>query len=168
MDWQQRHCRVHQIFNALTVNRADGKYFVETELGKFIGAGLGAMRVHFVDGNQNRFSAAAQFFRDFEVERHNAFLHVDDENDDVCGFNGQIHLFHRRLDDDIIGFFTAQQADATGVHQRKGSSVPFRFGNDSVARHARLIVDNGDAPSNNAIEQRGLADIGATDNGNQV
>jgi hypothetical protein len=29
-------------------------------------------------------------------------------------------------------------------------------------------VDNGDAPSNNAIEQRGLADIGATDNGNQV
>jgi hypothetical protein len=28
-----------------------------------------------------------------------------------------------------------------------------------------LIVDDGDAPSDNAVEQSGLADIGATDDG---
>jgi hypothetical protein len=162
-----RRRRVHQIFNAFAVNRADGENFLEAELGKFIHAGLfGAMRVHLVDRNQNGLAAAqAQFLRDFAVQRHNAFLHIDDEDDDVRGFDGQIHLLHRGLDDDVAGFFAAQQADAAGVHEREGASVPFGLGADAVARDARLVMHDGDAPSDDAVEQRGLADIGAADDG---
>jgi hypothetical protein len=41
--------------------------------------------------------------------------------------------------------------------------VPFGFSGDAVARDAGLIVNNGDAPFDNPVEQRGLADIGPTD-----
>ena len=50
----------------------------------------------------------------------------------------------------------------------KACSVPFGLDADAVARDAGLVMDNGDAPSDDAVEQRGLADIGAADNGNQI
>ena len=58
--------------------------------------------------------------RHFAVERHDAFLHVDDEDDGVRGFDGDFDLFERGLDDDVVGFFAAQQTDAAGVHEREG------------------------------------------------
>ena len=72
------------------------------------------LRVHLVDGDQNRFAAAAQAAGDFAVQRHDAFLHIDDQHDDVRRFDGQFHLFQRGLDDDIVGFF----ARATGRCRR--------------------------------------------------
>ena len=62
-------------------------------------------------------------------------------------------------------FSRAQQADAAGVHEREGAPVPLGLGADAVARDAGLVVDDGDAPSDDAVEQRGLADVGAADDG---
>ena len=75
------------------------------------------------------------------------------------------HLFERGLDDDVVGFFAAQQADAAGVNERERPPVPFGLGGDAVAGDAGLIVDNCDALADDAIEQRGLADIGPSDDG---
>ena len=147
------------------MNRADGKNFLETEPGKFVRAFFDASRVHFVDRDQNWLSAALQFLRDFAVERHDSFLHVDDENDGVRGFNRDFDLFERGLDDNVVGFFAAEQADAAGVHERERFSVPLGLGGDAVARDAGLVVDNRDAFSDDAIEQRGFADIWPSDDG---
>jgi hypothetical protein len=43
--------------------------------------------------------------------------------------------------------------------------VPFGLGADAIARDARLVMDDGDAPPHNAIEQCGLAYVGAADDG---
>jgi len=61
-------------------------------------------------------------------------------------FDGQIHLFHRRLDDDVARLFAPQQADAAGVHEREGAPMPLGLGGDAVTRDTRLVVDDGDAP----------------------
>ena len=128
--------------------------------------GLGPVGVHLVDGDQDRFAAVAQARGGFAVQRHDAFLDVHHQDDDVGRLDGEFHLFERRLDDDIIRLFAAQQADAAGIHQREGLPVPFHLGADAVARDARLIVHDGDAPAGDAVEQGGLADIGPADNGN--
>ena len=104
-----------------------GKIFSKPEPGKFVG-------VLFERGCVSTLLAATRTglplrrrrSRDFAVERHDAFLHVDDEDDDVRGFDGQFHLFERGLDDDVVGFFAAQQADAAGVHEREGVSAAIR------------------------------------------
>ena len=105
------------------------------------------------------------FCRDFAVKRHDAFLHVDDENDGARGFDGDFDLFERGFDNHVIGFFAAQQADAAGVHERERFSVPLGLGADAVARDAGLVVDNRNAFFDDAVEQRGFADIRAADDG---
>ena len=106
--------------------------------------------------------------RDFTIQRHDSFLHVDDENDSARGFNGDFHLFERGFDDDIFGFFAAQQADAAGVHERERFSVPLGLDADAVARDAGLVVDNRNAFFDDAVEQRGLADIWPADDGDEI
>ena len=96
------------------------------------------------------------------------FLQIDDKDNDGGRFDGQFDLLEGGLDDDIAGFFAAQQAQAPGVHQGEGASVPFGFDADAVARHARLIVDDGDALAGDAIEQGRLAHIGPSDNGDET
>ncbi len=107
----------------------------------------------------------AQSCSRFAVERNDALAHIDDQNDYVGGFDGEPDLAERRLRDDILRFFTPQQTYTAGVHQGERATVPFPLGADAVARHAGLIVHNGDAPAHNAVEQRRLADIWATDDG---
>ena len=50
----------------------------------------------------------------------------------------------------------------------KALSAPFGLGGDAVAGDAGLVVDDGDAPAGDAIEQGGLADIGSADDGNKA
>ena len=106
--------------------------------------------------------------RDFAVERHDAFLHVDDEDDGARGFDGDFHLFERGLDDDVVGFFAAQQADAAGVHEREGFSAPLGLGGDAVARDAGLVMHDRNPLADDAVEQRGFADIGPADDGDEI
>ncbi len=87
---------------------------------------------------------------------------------DAGGFNGQFDLVHGGFDDHVVGFFTAQQADAAGVHQRERAPVPFRLGGDAVARDTRLVMHNRNPFADDAVEQRGLADIRPSDDGNQI
>ena len=148
------------------MNGADGKHLFKTELGKFVHAFFRTARVHLVDRDQDGLAAAPQFFRHFPIQRHNAVLHVDDQNDDVGRLEGQVHLLHRRLDDDVIRLFAAQQTDAAGVHQRERTAMPFGLGADAIARHSRLIMNDGNAPADNAVEQSGFADIRPADDGN--
>jgi hypothetical protein len=114
---------------------------------------LGFIGIDFINGDEHRFAAAAEAFGDFTVERDDAFLDVDDEDDDVGGLDGEGDLFDGGLDDDVAGFFAAKQPDSAGVNESERASAPFGFGADAIAGDARLIVDDGDAASDDAIEQ---------------
>ena len=167
LDSEKRYRCFHQRFDTLAVDRAHGKDLVETQFGEFGCGGFGPVRVHLVDGDQHRFAAVAQARGCFAVQRHDALLDVHHKDDDVSCFDRELHLFERRLYDDIIRLFPAEQADAASIYEREGLPAPFHLGADAVARDARLIVHDSDAPTGDAIEQGGLADIGPADNGNQ-
>ena len=86
----------------------------------------------------------------------------------MCGLDGEFHLGQGGLDDDIPGLLAAQQSDAPGIDEGEGPPGPFGLGGNAVARDPGLIMDNSDAPADDAVEQGRLADIGSADDGNQA
>ena len=54
---------------------------------------------------------------------------------------------------------------AGGVDQAQFQAVEHRLGDAAVAGHARRVMDNGDAPPDQAVEETGFADIGPADDG---
>ena len=143
---------VHQDGGASVVQGADGKNVFETQRGKFHGVVGGGLVVGFVNGEQRGFAALAQMLGHFLVQRHNAFLHIDDKNNRIRRLNGQIHLFHRGRGDDVLRFLARNKADSAGIHERKRPSCPFGLGCDAVARHPCLIVHNGNAAAGNPVK----------------
>ena len=89
--------RLHQGIDALAVNGADGKNFSKPQLGEFRRGGFGAVRVGLVDRHKNRLAGSRRRCATSLVQRHDAFLHIDDQDDDVGGFDGQLHLVERGL-----------------------------------------------------------------------
>ena len=55
-----------------------------------------------------RIKAAAMKLKNSCVQCHDAFLHVYDQNDDLGGFDRQLHLSQRGVDNDIERLFSAQ------------------------------------------------------------
>ena len=70
-----------------------GKILSKPSSANSVAPGFGPVGVHLVHGDQDRFAAAAQARGRFPVQRHDAFLHIDHENDDVGGLDGEFHLF---------------------------------------------------------------------------
>src|SRR6266481_5690240 len=54
--------------------------------------------------------------------------------------------------------------DAASVDNLKGVAAPLRLAIDAISRDARLVGHDGAARAGQAIEKRGLADIGAAHN----
>ena len=52
-----------------------------------------------------------------------------------------------------------------GVDQPKGAAVPVGEAEVTVARGAGLVTDDGRLPADDAIEERGFADVGAANDG---
>jgi hypothetical protein len=90
-------------------------------------------------------------------------LRVDDEHDHVRlvdrGFS---------LSPDAGLDLAGTIVETAGVDQRELTPAPFDGGVDTVARSSRLLLDDRHALSDEAIEQRRLADIGASDNGDEA
>jgi hypothetical protein len=106
-----------------------------------------------------------QALRDLAVQRDDPFPHIDDQDDDRGGVNGQLHLLDGRLRDEGLRLFPPRQSDAAGIHEGKDAPMPFGLGGDAVARDPGFVVDNGDALSDDAIKQRGFTDVGPSHNG---
>src|SRR5260221_1913348 len=150
------------------MNSADGENLLEAEGGKLQRVVFGTAGVDLVDCDQDRLAAVAQARCGFTIKRYNAFLHVHHEDDDVSSFNCQFDLFEGGARNDVIRLLSAQQPDAPGIDQGKRASIPFGFGANSIPGYAGLVMNNGNAAAHHAIEQRGLTDVRATNNGNQT
>ena len=166
LHWQEPDGSFDQRLDAQAMNGAYRKNLAETERGEFRRLGFNAWSIDFIDGDQDGLAAAAQTLGGLAIERHDTFLHTDDQNDDLGRFDGEFHLFEGRLDDHVIRFFTAQQSNPTGVHQCERAAAPFGLGADPVAGDAGLVVNDGDAASDNPVKQRRLSDVWPANNGN--
>ena len=62
--------------------------------------------------------------------------------------------------------FPALEADAAGVEQ--GVVAVRHFGGDDVARHAGLVMHDGDALPRQPVEEAAFADIGPADDGDSA
>jgi len=158
---------MHQRFDAFAVNGADGENFFEAEFGKFGRAGFGPIGIHFVDRDKNGFAAATKSDGGFTVEWDNAFLNVDDEDNDVGGFDGEFDLFQSGTGNDVVRFLTPKEADAASIDKGKSATVPFRLRGDPIAGYTRAVVNDGNATADNPIEECGFSDVRATDDSDE-
>src|SRR5581483_11204128 len=98
---------------------------------------------------------------EIHVGRGQFGANVDHENNRLRFVQGDLSLAIdlRRNERDVIG------NDAAGVDDAEVASAPLGFAVEAVAGDAGLIADDGAAASNDAVEERGLADVGASDDG---
>ena len=120
--------------------------------------GLLKGRVHLVSGQDDRLVLGAQHFHDALVRGRDADGRVQDEDDSVSEVDGDLGL---------LGDGAIQSLDvdlpAARVDEREVATRPFCGVRDAVAGHARRVLHDGLAASKNAVDQRGLANVGATD-----
>jgi len=147
------------------MNGADWECFVEAKLCKLHRLDLNPMGIDLVHCDQHWFATVTEARGGFAVERHDPFLDVDDEDDDIGGFNRDLDLFESGADDDVVGLFAPEQANATSVYEREGPAMPFGLGGNAIAGDAGLVVNDGDAPSDDAVEERRFPDVRPAHNG---
>src|SRR6202041_810504 len=150
---------VEQHINAETVFGGDGENFV-TQFVKLRSEFDGLLRrVHFINGNDGRLAGAAHKLHDFLIERRRAGAAVNNDYDAAGVINGDAGLAQNFAGDS--GFILGN--DSAGVHDFKGAAFPGAGAVDAVASNARLVGHDRAARRGEAIEQRGLAHIGAAD-----
>ena len=153
--------RVQQIVDAAAVLGGDGEHLRDAEAVEVVDQRRLFFAVDFVDGEEQRPVGFAQQAREFEVGAGEFGASVDDHDDGggfVEGDAGLAKDFRR----DQIFFFGE---DAAGVDDAQLAAFPFGIAVEAVAGDAGFVADNGAARAHDAVEERGLADIGAADDG---
>ena len=117
--------------------------------------------VDFVDGEKERAVGFAQQANEFEVGTGEFGASVDD-HDDGGGFVERDAGLAINLGGDEIFFFGK---DAAGVDDAQVAAFPLRVAVEAVAGDAGLVADDGAARAHDAVEERGLAYVGAAHDG---
>ena len=146
----------------------DGKRLVEPQLGEFGIGSRPAVVIHLVDREKDFLAAGAQFAGNFLVQRHDAFGHIDDHDDGRGHFDGDFGLMPGRVRHQVTAFLVVHERDAARVDNLERFIAPARRGRDAVTGHAGLFMHNGDAPSDDSVEERALPDVGTSDDGENV
>ena len=122
--------------------------------------------IDLVDGDEDGPAGLPQPRRDFAIQRHDAILDIDDEDDRFRRLDRDGDLIDGGAGDDVVRLFAVLEANSAGVHERVGLAQPLRFHADAISGHSRLVMDDGDALSDDAVEQGRFPNIGPTDDGN--
>src|SRR5579862_2386429 len=120
-------------------------------------------RVSFVDREEQRTSRLAQQSNQLKVGpgERGAAIH---DHDDGGGFiERDARLTKNFRWDEILVF----RNDAAGVDDAEIAPAPLGVAIEAVASDAGLVANDGATRTHNAVEQRGLAHVGATDDGEQ-
>ena len=118
--------------------------------------------IDLIDGKDNRFVGFIKHFGNETVVAGKSHLPVYDENDDIRFVDGELGLSPDFGLEGCIGDF-----HTTGIDEGKPPGKPFRGAIKTVAGHAREILDDGNALPDNAVEARGLSNVGGTDESNK-
>ena len=150
---------VEEVAGAAAGDAGDGEGVTQAEgveLGEAVH--LGAV-VDLVGGEDHGLGALAQHVGHVFVHGGEAFAGVDKEEDDVGLVDGEGHLL-AYLDLELV---VATHDVAAGVDDGEVFAVPVGVAVLAVAGDAGDGVDDGVAAFGEAVEEGGLADVGASD-----
>ena len=118
--------------------------------------------VDLVDRDEHGLVHAAQQAGDRPVDRREALAPVHQEDERVGLLDRAARLLADQAQHPVLG----GRHQPAGVDQLEPPAPVLAFGVMPVARHAWKVLDDGLPPAQDAIEQRGLADVRAPDDGN--
>lgn len=104
----------------------------------------------------------AEFLAERGIDGGDAIVGIDDKQNDIRRGNGDIDLKRDLFGEAII----ERGADAAGIDNFAGKFRDLRWRGEAVTSDARLVVDNGDFPSDKTIEQSRFPHIRATNDSN--
>ena len=155
--------RVEKLVDASSVLGRDGLWIAETEAKELEGELRLLRPVDLVDHADDRLAALGKQPRNLHIGRRHARAAVDDEHDDTSLCNGaQALLAHAALK---LRF--AFDLEAAGVDHGELPPGPFRVREQPVAGHPGLVVHERLAASDDAVEERRLADVRPADDGDR-
>ena len=148
----------------MAVDGGDGDGVAQTEIVELVEIGVHrAGGVHLVHRQHDGLAAALEHAGHLLVRGGEAGLDVRDEDDDIGVVDGDLGLLPHEGEDLVVGV----GLDTAGVHQTELPAGPLALAVDTVAGDAGGILHNGQALSDELIEQHGLAHVGAAHNGDQ-
>ncbi len=157
---QRGEDRVEHVAGAAAVQRRDRVGLPQPEVPQPEGLGLGALVVDLVGGQHDRLAGLAQ--------------HLDDGLVVVGDPDGGVHHEEHRVGDlhrdlglgpDAQGEALRVGVPAAGVDDGEGAAVPVGVVGHPVAGHAGDVLDDGLAPTDDPVDQGGLAHVGSADHG---
>ena len=135
----------------------------ETVAREFVERGLHVDAVDLVHDQQHRAIALAQPGEDGVVERGRAFAAIHDEQHQVGFLSGGARLLRGGTGEAFL-----LPGDAAGIDQHERAfRIEPAHAVVAVARHAGRIMHERIAAAGQRVEQRRLADIGTTDEGDE-
>ena len=151
--------RVEQIADARPVLGGDRDHGIETQRVELDEAGLRLAIVGLVHRDHDRPSALPHGRGDFLVAGHEPVPAVEHEDDEIGRRDRAMSLLQHELVQRIL----ARAEHAAGVDDRDVRALPLGVRGDDVARGPGDRRDDGPAGAGQPIEERGLADIGPSD-----
>jgi hypothetical protein len=153
--------RIGQVARVPAVLCTDAHGRVEAESVELCGLRLAAVVIDLVDHQDDRLAGAPQPIGQLMVERRDARRHVDQEQD-------QVRLLDRnpRLDlHPLLDVAARLELEATGIDHGEVPAAPVGLAVGAVAGRARHVLDDHHALADEAVEERGLADVRTADDG---
>ncbi len=148
-----------QVLDPAAMFGRDQHLGLQPEGVELAGAGRCLLHVSLVDHQDGRLAELAQLGPDQLVARHQAVLAVHHEEQEVA-------LLHREEDLAVEAERIVARHQAPGVDQVDAQlGVDLRVAGDAVAGDPGLVVDDRLAPPHQAVEQGGLAHVGAAHDG---
>ena len=155
------HDEVGEVAGVAAVLRRDRDGRVEAEGVELDRIGFAGRVVALVDDEDHRRLGASQAVRDLVVERGDAGVGVDHEQDEI----GLLDRHPCLLLDALLDVGPGLQLQAAGVDHGERAAGPLRGAVDAVAGGARDVGDDRDALADEPVEERALADVRAADDG---
>ena len=128
------------------------------EVGKLL---LLLLAVHLVHGIDHGFARGPQPLGNFDVGRQQSLPAVHEEDDDVRLLDGERGLLPHLHVHGVFGL----GFEPAGVHEQELLVLPLGLGVVPVPGDAGHVLDDGEVPADDPVEEGGFADIGPADYG---
>ena len=128
---------------------------------EFVDESLLFLGIDFIDGEEKRLAAANQLAGEVDIRssQFGACIHYHD--DGVGFFERDLGLAINLRRHEIFFFGN----NAASINHAQAAAPPFPLSVETIASDAGLVADNGASRTYDSIEERGLADVWASDNG---
>ena len=156
------HGGVEQIADALRMLGRNGERLAQPERVK-VEQFVRRKVVDLVHRQKDGLFAAAELVCDLVVGRGQLFAPVDEQNDDLRRFDGDVCLAQDLAPHGIL----RAQFDAARVDDGEFFAAPLGVGIQPVARDARAVLGDGEPPPDDLIEEGALPHIGAPHDGDE-